>query len=88
MKTTIEIDDGLFATAKKVAAERRCTLRQLVHVALRKEVAPRARPKPGWMKKLERFMVPGALPPDLDVASRASIYEWLGRHGGPSGRGR
>lgn len=88
MKTTIEIDDGLFAAAKQAAAERRCTLRHLVHVALCKEVAPRPRPQPGWMKKLERFMAPGPLPADLDVASRAKMHEWLDRHSEPSGRGR
>ncbi|MCL4819606.1 MAG: type II toxin-antitoxin system VapB family antitoxin [Vicinamibacteria bacterium] len=44
MKTTVEIADGLFAEARKVAEREHTTLRSLVEEGLRKVVAERKRP--------------------------------------------
>lgn len=43
MRTTIEIPDGLLAKAKKVAIERRTTLRALVETGLRNMLSADAR---------------------------------------------
>ena len=39
MKTTVELPDDLFVSAKKAAAERRTTLRDLIERGLRRELA-------------------------------------------------
>ena len=39
MKTTMEIDDELFARAKAVAAQRRVSLKAMVDHALRREIS-------------------------------------------------
>jgi|KBSSwiStaDraftv2_1062776.scaffolds.fasta_scaffold207471_4 hypothetical protein len=44
MKATVEIADGLFAEAKKLAKERDVTLRELIECGLRKELRDRQRP--------------------------------------------
>lgn len=88
MRTTFDLDDALFIAAKKAAAERRCTLRQLVQTALRKEIEPRTMPQPGWTRRLRKYRAPAGLAPDLDVSSRGKMYDWLDRHGGAGSRGR
>ena len=62
MKTTIEIPDPLFRSAKSKAAERGQTLKQFVTDALRDKLAPktgsRPRSEPDWMQgfgKLRRL---------------------------------
>jgi hypothetical protein len=76
MKTTIDLPDDLLIAAKKLAAERRTTIRSLVERGLRKELggtesrAPH-RPKIRWVT------VKGGLAPGLDVADRARMTEWL-----------
>jgi hypothetical protein len=79
MKATIELPDALFIEAKKRAAELRRPLRELVERGLRAElrrsrtgVARNKRPI-----KLEWVTVDGGLPPDVDVADRAAMHEWL-----------
>jgi hypothetical protein len=77
MKTTIDLPDDLLIAAKKLAAERRTTIRSLVERGLRKELgegesgAVRRRPTIRWVT------VKGGLPPGLDVADRARMMEWL-----------
>ena len=41
MRTTIEIDDGVFQELKRLAAEERSTLRSVIEDALRAELARR-----------------------------------------------
>lgn len=41
MRTTVDIPDSVFRTAKRVAVEKGCTLRDLVTEALRHELAGR-----------------------------------------------
>ena len=62
MKTTLEIPDPLFRSAKSKAAERGQTLKEFVAQALQEKLAPRtgtARPgEPAWMQgfgKLRRL---------------------------------
>ena len=46
MKTTIDISDGLFERAKRVASKERVTLRELIEAGLRRELAERCAKKP------------------------------------------
>lgn len=59
MKTTIEIPDALFRTAKSRAAERGQTLKQLVAEALQEKLAARAGQappgEPAWMQGFGRL---------------------------------
>jgi hypothetical protein len=77
MKTTIDLPDDLLIAVKKLAAERRTTIRSLVERGLRKDLgesdssAARRRPKIRWVT------VKGGLAPGLDVADRARMMEWL-----------
>ena len=77
MKTTIDLPDDLLIATKKLAAERRTTIRSLVERGLRKELgdsksgAARRRPRIRWVT------VKGGLAPGLDVADRAGMMEWL-----------
>jgi hypothetical protein len=45
MKTTIELPDELFVSAKAVAARRRTTLRAMIEHALKREIAFEAHPE-------------------------------------------
>jgi hypothetical protein len=77
MKTTVELPDELFVTAKKAAAERRTTLRDLIERGLRRELAtPTATDRP---KRIQWVTVDGGLPPDLDVADREQLADWMRR---------
>jgi len=77
MKTTIDLPDDILIAAKKLAAERRTTIRSLVERGLRKELsesesrAARRRPRIRWVT------VKGGLAPGLDMADRARMMEWL-----------
>jgi len=74
MKTTLELPDDLLIEAKKKAAEERRPLRALVEEGLRMvlQKAPRKQ-----RKKVTLVTVKGGLPPDLDLSSRQSMYEWF-----------
>jgi hypothetical protein len=75
MKTTVELPDDLFVKAKKRAAERRTTLRDLIARGLRRELA-----EPGKARRHRRITwitVDGGLPPGNDVSNRERLYDWL-----------
>jgi len=74
MKTTLELPDDLLIEAKKKAAEERRPLWALVEEGLRMvlQKAPRKQ-----RKKVTLVTVKGGLPPDLDLSSRQSMYEWF-----------
>jgi hypothetical protein len=79
MKTTIDLPDELLIAAKKKAAETRTTLRAIFERGLRRELAGTA-PASRASKKgrqIRWVTVPGGLPPGLNVASRAAMYDWL-----------
>jgi hypothetical protein len=79
MKTTIDLPDELLIAAKKRAAETRTTLKAILERGLRRELAgsgatartPKKRNRIRWVT------VAGGLPPGLNLASRAAMYEWL-----------
>ena len=79
MKTTVDLPDDLVIAAKKRAAETRSTLRTLIERGLRHELRGRARAVRGKRRAVRWVTVRGGLPPGLDVASRAAMYEWLKR---------
>ena len=74
MKITLELPDDLLIEAKKKAAEERRPLWALVEEGLRMvlQKAPRKQ-----RKKVTLVTVKGGLPPDLDLSSRQSMYEWF-----------
>ena len=78
MKTTIDLPDELLIAAKKRAAETRTTLRAIFERGLRRELAGSGTiartPK---RNRIRWVTVPGELHPDLNLASRAAMYEWL-----------
>ena len=77
MKTTVELPDELFVSAKKAAAERRTTLRDLIERGLRRELAaPVGRDR---RKRIQWVTVDGGLPPDLDVSDREQLADWIRR---------
>jgi len=78
MKTTVELPDELFVSAKKAAAERRTTLRDLIERGLRRELA--ARTAPARRKRIQWVTVDGGLPPDLDVSNREQLADWIRRN--------
>ena len=78
MKTTVELPDDLLVRAKKRAAELRRPLRALLADALREQLAKRPSPS-GRPRRIKWVTVKGGLPPDLDVASRRRMHEWLRR---------
>lgn len=75
MKTTLELPDDLLTGAKRAALERGWTLRRLVEVALRQEIAPRPRRR----RKADWVTAPGALPADLDLSDREQMRAWIDR---------
>lgn len=75
MKTTVELPDELFVAAKKMAAERRTTLRDLIERGLRRELKePRNARK---ARRITWVTVDGGLPDQIDVANREDLYNWL-----------
>jgi hypothetical protein len=75
MKTTVELPDELFVRAKKRAAERRTTLRDLIERGLRRELAePRSARR---RRRITWVTVDGGLPPGVDLSNRERLYDWL-----------
>jgi hypothetical protein len=81
MKTTVEIADPLLREAKRLARERRTTLRSLLESALRRELADRVRPRKPFRLKIQTFRGKG-LQPGVDLENwdqiRAMAYEGRG----------
>lgn len=72
MKTTLNLDDQLLRTAKKVAAERGVTLTRVIEEALRAALVPPPDRKPRF--RLRWTPVRGRRPPDVDIADREALY--------------
>jgi len=80
MRTTIEIPDELFISAKKRAAELRQPLRALFERALRAEFGRTgAVPRRAKTVRLKRVTVAGMLPAGIDPADRAAMHDRLAR---------
>jgi hypothetical protein len=85
MKTTFDIPEDLLVEAKKRAAELRRPLRALVTDGLRAQLASGAAAKPPTRRhrgrpRIRWVTVKGGLAPDLDVANRERMHEWLLRN--------
>jgi hypothetical protein len=80
MKTTIEIADGLFAEARKLAQREGSTLRALIEEGLRRIIGERRR-REGFQLRKASFRGKG-LSPELKDASwdeiRERVYEGRG----------
>ena len=81
MKTTIELPDDLLIAAKKRAAELRRPLRALVEEGLRARLAHPERGSPKKPRKIHWVLVKGGLPPDLDLADRVKMHDWMRSRG-------
>ena len=84
MRTTVEVDDDLLIAAKKKAAELRKPLRYLIELGLKELLGvkpPKHQKRRKKGKKIKWITVPGGLP-DVDVADRENMHEWLrAQHG-------
>lgn len=75
MKTTLNLDDDLFAAAKHLAAERGKTFTSVVEEALHLLLNRPALPP----YKLDFPVTRGTQPPSIDIDSNAAIDEYLDR---------
>ena len=74
MKTTLVIDDTIMARVKREAAERRCTMSELVESAIRRYLE---NPKPPRnLPPLPTYNMGGAL---VDIADRDALYDAMER---------
>lgn len=78
MKTTLELDDALFAEIKRRAAREGVTMKAFIEQSLRARLLP----KPGGRKRfrLELPVVTGTAPPAVDISDRRSLYDFLEEH--------
>jgi hypothetical protein len=79
-KTTIDLENGLVAAARQRAAEEGTSLERLVARGLRRELEAGATGATGEGRSLLLPVVDGGLPPELDVADRVAMHEWLRTH--------
>lgn len=81
VKTTIDLPDELMVAAKKMAAERRLTLREIFERGLRREIrGPRPGRRAGPRVRAIRWVTAsGGLPTGLDIADREKMHSWLAR---------
>ena len=79
MKTTVDLPDDLLVRAKKRAAELRRPLRALLSDGLRSQLGAKPASRSGRARRIRWVTVDGGLPPDLDVANRERMYEWMRR---------
>ncbi len=75
MKTTLNLNDDLFAAAKHLAATRGQTFTSLVEAALRLLLHQPAPPP----YRLDFPVTHGTRPPSIDIDSNAAIDEYLDR---------
>ena len=80
MRTTIELDDDLHVTVKRLAAERGCTMQEIVQDALRESLTRQfgtQRPR----TELPVFHGTGVLP-GVDLEDSPALLEIMGEHHG------
>ena len=80
MKTTVDLPDELLVAAKKRAVETRSTLRALIERGLRRELSGTRGRGSRRRSGIRWVTVDGGLPPDLDLADRESMSDWIRRH--------
>lgn len=74
MRTTIDINDVLFRAAKRMAAERGTSLREVVEAALRQHLG-RTKRETGY--KLQWQPESGRLLPGVDLADRDALFDLM-----------
>jgi hypothetical protein len=79
VKTTVELPDELMVEVKVAAARRRCTLREFVEAALRREMAHPVKSGRAKPPRLKLTTSRGGLAPGFDAANRETMYNWIGR---------
>lgn len=86
MKTTIELPDGLYLAAKRVALKAGTLIEALIEQAPRRKLTLRRNsetPKPENPRPVGRRIswvtAKGRLPPDLDLSDREAMYSWFGK---------
>jgi hypothetical protein len=81
MKTTVEIADPLLRKARKLAKDRKTTLREVLETALRREIAEAARARKPFRLKRATFRGEG-LQPGVDLSNwdqvRSIVYDGRG----------
>lgn len=78
MKTTVDLPDELLVSAKKLAAERRVTLKALITRGLREVLAAEEIDQPEIPRREIRWVtVDGDLAPGLKLDDRAAMNDWL-----------
>ncbi len=82
MRTTIHIDDNLFAELKGIAARTGRTLTAVIHDALKDSLSRRRNAKRPTVK-LRVFHGTGVMP-GVDLSDSASLLEIMEEHDGPS----
>lgn len=78
MKTTLNLDDRVLERAKRLAVSEGLTLTALVEDALRARMAPR--PRAPHRFRLELPTVKGTALPEVDVADRSALLDYLDEH--------
>ena len=74
MRTTIDINDVLFRAAKRKAAERGTSLREVVEAALRQHLG-RTKPSAGYALRWQPES--GRLQPGVDLANRDALFDLM-----------
>jgi hypothetical protein len=77
MRTTIRLDDGLLAAAKKLAVESGRTLTAVVEDALRETLARRRDAQQAGPAKLPVARGGGVLQPGVDLDDSAALVELM-----------
>lgn len=82
MKTTVNLADGLFEDARRVAEEQGVTLKELVEAGLRREVE-RRRQAPLPFRLRDASVGGEGLQPGIDISDRESLHPliYAGRGG-------
>jgi len=79
MKATVMLPDDLVVAAKKMAAELRRPLRELIERGLRAELGRnrRASGERARHAPIHWVTVDGGLPDGVDLTDRTAMHEWL-----------
>lgn len=83
MRTTIRLNDQLFADVKRLAAETGRTLTAVIEDSLRQALARRKSERPRRPIKLKTFRGKG-LHPGVDLDDSAALRELMDRENAPS----
>ena len=73
MRTTLDVDDELLASARRRAAERGMTLTKFVEEALAAALAPKPSTQQGFALRWKTRR--GRLLPGVDIADRDSLHD-------------